>query len=80
MRSHLWRFTEWYQWNGSALRPVVPAAAVEAPCELYDHRDDTTLWDPDAAEYENVAEWPVFGTIVSALREVLRAHVQAQGR
>ena len=45
------------------------------PSELYDHRNDTSLWDPDASEYENVAGDAAHAAAEAALRSVLRAQV-----
>ena len=72
VRSASYRYTEWYRWNGSALRPVADDAA---PSELYDHRNDTSLWDPDASEYDNVAGDAAHAAAEAALRSVLRAQV-----
>ena len=72
VRSATYRYTEWYRWNGSALRPVADDAA---PSELYDHRNDTSLWDPDASEYDNVAGDAAHAAAEAALRSVLRAQV-----
>ena len=49
VRAAHWRYTEWYAWNGTA--PIVRDGA---PAELYDHTLDTSAWDPDVAEYDNV--------------------------
>ena len=72
VRSGEWRLTEWYPWNATALRPVPPAA--EPPTELYDHRADTSAWDPDT-EFANVASAPEHKQTVADLRAVLRASV-----
>ena len=49
----LYRYTEWLQWNGSALRPMLHAGAVLA-VELYNHTDplpsETSVFDA----FENV--------------------------
>jgi len=48
-----YRYTEWLQWNGSALRPMLHAGAVLA-VELYNHTDplpsETSVFDA----FENV--------------------------
>ena len=72
VRSADWRFTEWYEWNGTALRPTLPTD--QPPTELYDHREDTTAWDPDT-EFNNVAADPRHAQTTSQLRAVLRASV-----
>ena len=73
VRNASWRFTEWYQWDGAALRPVPPAT--QPPTELYDHRADQSAWDPDVAEFDNVASAPEHAQVAAQLRAVLRASV-----
>ena len=46
-----YRYTEWVQWNGSALKPVWEN---QVGVELYDHQNDDEA-DFDAFENENVA-------------------------
>ena len=53
MRTDRYRYTEWVQWNGSALAPIW--SALEAR-ELYDHLHDDGPWtDPDRFENVNLA-------------------------
>ena len=54
VRSADFRFTRWHQWNGTGLCPL-PSRNESSLVELYDHRDDTSIFDLDAAEYQNVA-------------------------
>ena len=76
VRSPSWRFTEWYAWNQTSLCPI---RADNAPMELYDHRNDTALFDPDVAEYRNVARAKENLEVVSRLRQALREHTRFCG-
>ena len=73
VRSAAYRYTEWYKWNGSALRPVADDAA---PSELYDHRNDTSSSGiRTRAEYENVAGDAAHAAAEAAATSKLRAQV-----
>jgi len=74
VRSKRWRFTQWLAWNQTALCPVSPHAGT--PIELYDHRNDTSAFDPDAAEFQNVAEKPENAQVIKNLQQVLSEKIK----
>ena len=56
MRTAEYRYTEWCEWNGPALRPYWDKVVGR---ELYDHRQDNgTTLDMDMWEAENLADRP----------------------
>ena len=59
--------------NGKLLKPIVPPEP--ALMELYDHRGVTAAFDPDAAEYENLAHEPQRSADIAAMREVLLSYI-----
>ena len=59
--------------NGKLLKPIVPPEP--ALMELYDHRGVTAAFDPDAAEYENLAHEPERSADVAAMRKVLLSYI-----
>merc|ERR1712031_51611 len=69
VRSQRWRFTQWLECNKSALCPIAPHSST--PVELYDHIDDTSAFDPDAAEFQNVADLPQHVEVIEHLRAEL---------
>ena len=71
VRSQGWRLTQWHRWNGNALCPLV---ANQSLSELYDHRADTSIFDLDVAEYENVAA--ANANVVAKLAAVLDRKIE----
>lgn len=71
MRSTGWRLTEWFPWNHTNDCPVWTNESV-ALRELYDHRDDTALYDIDDFENENVAADPANLPVLETLSAVIR--------
>jgi hypothetical protein len=73
VRSSEWRLTKSLRWDGQKLCAIKPRASANTTAhtltELYDHRNDTTVFDLDVAEYDNVvASYPGFAaTMLKAL-------------
>ena len=72
VRSAQFRFTRWHAWNGTGLCPI--PSNNETLIELYDHRDDVSLFNLDVAEYANVAVGNV--EVVAKLNKVLDSKVR----
>ena len=71
VRSRQWRFTSWHPWNGADLCPLPSNRSL---VELYDHSNDTAVFDLDIAEYVNEAvDHP---DVVANLERVLLSKVQ----
>jgi arylsulfatase A-like enzyme len=73
VRSAAWRLTEWVPWNASRACPEWGNAAAVVR-ELYDHRNDTALFDVDNFENENVVGDPAHADVVSTLLAVIRSN------
>ena len=74
VRSAAWRLTEWMPWNASRACPEWGNATGTAFRELYDHRNDTELYDVDSFENENVVGDPAHAAVVSTLLAVIRSN------
>jgi len=71
IRTEEWRYTEWVEWNGTALAPVWGSVAGR---ELYDHRNETVYpTDFNARENENLADEPAWAVVVEGLSKAVRA-------
>ena len=79
VRSAEWRLTESLGWDGQKLCAKKPSTSVAtnattlAFTELYDHRRDTSAFDLDVAEYDNVAA--SYPNIVLRMRKALETYV-----
>eukprot|EP00040_Diaphanoeca_grandis_P035546 m.223825 g.223825 ORF g.223825 m.223825 type:complete len:561 (+) comp33412_c0_seq1:77-1759(+) len=81
VRSAEWRYTEWLMWDGASLCPKTPTTLQGASSdvlaskliELYDHSNDTALFDLDVAEYQNVASSHM--DVVQQMRDVLHTKI-----
>ena len=74
VRSSEWRLTMSLAWDGERLCPHKPApGAALAMTELYDHREDTAMFDLDVAEYDNVAARNP--EVVAEMRAALETYV-----
>ena len=61
--------------------PFCPRQVTEwgacAHAELYDHRNDTALYDVDATELQNIAGQPAYAPVEAALRKRLAEAFQS---
>jgi arylsulfatase A-like enzyme len=70
VRTDGWRYTEWYAWNGTTLRPIWEKLVAQ---ELYDHRNETHYPTHfDAGEDENVAGESAYASTVAKLAKSIR--------
>ena len=76
VRTHDWRYSEWFRWDGNKCAPMLHVASAGA--ELYDHRG---LDVPGSFDYEhtNVVDVPANAGTVRTLRSVLISHFEADG-
>lgn len=74
VRTEMWRFTEWFEFNDVSLSPIRDGRH-SLGVELYDHRGDTGLW-LDWPEATNLAGHPEFGETVSELHAILLAYIR----
>jgi hypothetical protein len=79
VRSAEWRLTESLRWDGRKLCAIQPSTSLAtnatalAFTELYDHRRDTSVFDLDVAEYDNVAA--SYPDVVATMRKALETYV-----
>ena len=66
-----WRLTRWCRWDGARLA-VRWDACDDSREELFDHRSDVALFDPDAVDNRNVVRVPALRAVRDALRLRLR--------
>jgi hypothetical protein len=74
IRNADWRYTAWYTWNQTSLRPLWDGDFVE---ELYNHTGDESN---NMDEWENVNQAAAFPAVAAALRARLRAFFQGGGQ
>ena len=67
IRTQRWRFTRWYPWNGSSLRPLWDSPYATANTELYDHDGDDGCQFGGQHEAQNLAAEPSMGATVAQL-------------
>ena len=73
-RTASWRYTEWLEWNQTALRPLWDHVAAR---ELYDHRTERSYpTDFDMGETENVVNRTEFAGEAARLAQLLRSQFQ----
>ena len=63
IRTSEYRYTAWFRWRSTTVATGGPGPDLTGPLggeELYDHRNDTTHYDVDNFEYENLVEDPNF--------------------
>jgi len=78
VRSHDWRYTEWFKWDGSLCRPDFTASY---GVELYSHEGEVGHpIDFDAYENENVATDPANEAIIKLHRATLLKNFNIQSR
>ena len=73
VRTPEWRYAVWCGWRGEGL--VADWSNCTLP-ELYDHRDDTALYDVNHFEYVNLAGDPAYTAVEAALRDTLQRAFQ----
>ena len=71
VRSATYRLTQWFPWNHTTLCPDWSAERLDMR-EAYDHREDTSLYDVDSFENENVAHDPAHRLALAKLSVALR--------
>lgn len=79
IRTERWRFTRWYPWNGTALRPQWVSPMTNIATELYDHEDDDGTDFSGNHEAANLAAVPSYARIVAELTEQLE-NVYGRGK
>ena len=68
VRVDAWRYTAWFPFNGSAVKPdLIPAA--ELGRELYTHAGDTGMWLDFPGETVNLVARPEYASVVGELHE-----------
>mmetsp|Transcript_13384 Transcript_13384/g.43616 ORF Transcript_13384/g.43616 Transcript_13384/m.43616 type:complete len:571 (-) Transcript_13384:998-2710(-) len=82
LRDSHWRFTAWFEWNGTALEPANGGldAARPVATELYDHQNDDGSCDApnafDDFETINLADYSQYTPIVLRFRDALPLQFQ----
>jgi len=75
VRDQLWRYTEWFKWNGTSLKAEWDEPSVGR--ELYSHSGDDGV-NYDKFENQNIVDEPGHEEIVKRLRETLLKHFRDQ--
>ena len=70
LRTDEWRYSTFCAWDGPRLAPDWSRCAHE---ELFDHRNDSALWDVDHVENANLAGAPALAATQALLHALLLA-------